>query len=629
MIYAVEVMRAERERMTFNVKLREAIDALAALVPCTAPPGPVFVVSLDDVDLNPLRGLEALRLLHLLAVPRVFTIVLGDINMVELVLNLRHSGDFSALVGSHARENLMSMLASEAATRVGELSANVMRKLLPPAQRIRLEALTRAEALNFRPLGMEGDEVPPLHALLHRCPAAISIDDPPRMCERDIYSLRDFLLYPASAELTDETKITDDLLKEVTYNASQILRMPPRWAADWWFFLKDVDDRHPCGPHSPERPNDKWGLPEERNKKWKKVIDLLGRHCRSMIDEDPTLTPAQRRRFREGLRRSPTSGEWELSFLVKSMPEAGPGFFLPVSDPDRHYPFGRRIIVRDGRGWRLQPGESHWRPPTTVEPQKLAEDERRAVEQSFSAPTTWGLVLLYDLLSLGPDWQRVGRNFTIFRPLELWGFSESRIAPTERFWVAWPAPGFLSFWGYDIFLSHWNAALRHIDPATPEPKGDLVEHCVYAWIDAGAAVLLRDKPLWSPEAQETPDWDALINRLAEPAPDAAAAPQPPAGTARKVRSVTQIAKKNDPRGYGTAQWLARLAYFLWPAVSGIRKTTAELFFTSPDLRAFWQKNDRVIEQHVQEILKDKPVKEEALDAEKLRRDWEEYRTWSS
>ncbi|MGH9891707.1 MAG: hypothetical protein ACREA0_06940, partial [bacterium] len=388
--YAVEVRRAEHERMTFSFKLSGAIEALAALVPCTAQPGPLFVVSLDDVDLNPLRCLEALKLLHLLSVPRVFTIVLGNMDMVEIALNLKHSGDFSALVGHRARLNVNSMLVSDVATRVGQLSANTMRKLLPPAQRIPLRFMTRAEALNFRPIGMEGNQVPRLHALLECCPVP---GDRSRMAERDVGSLRDFLLYPAPKRL--EADVTDEQLEACTYKASQILCMPPRWTADCWLLLKEVDDRLPCGQKSQKRPNDRWGTPEDKRKKSKELIDLLGRHCRSMIDEDPTLTPGNRRRFRDGLRRA-ASGAWELSFAVSSIAETGPGLLLPMSDPDAHYPFERHILVRDSHGWRLQPGESHWRPPTTVEPVKLAGDLRRRMEQSFWAPTTWGLVLLFD-----------------------------------------------------------------------------------------------------------------------------------------------------------------------------------------------------------------------------------------
>ena len=294
-----------------------------------------------------------------------------------------------------------------------------------------------------------------------------------------------------------------------------------------------------------------------------------------------------------------------------------------------------------GHGWCLQPGTSAWLPPTTQEPKQLDEEIRRRLEASFSPPTTWGLVLLYDLLSLGPTWKS-GATLWIYRPLELWGFSEWKIGPTNRILVAWPAPGFLSFWGYDIFLSHWNAALRHINPAKPpDTRGDSVERYVYAWLDAGAAVLLRDKPLWSPETQETPDWDALIKRLSESAtqPKSASGAESAtesgtvtqAGSAPEDKSVAQIAEKDNPRGYGAAQWLTRLAYFLWPAVSGIQKTTADRFFTNPDLRAFWHKNHRAVEQYVEDILKhpkEKPEKEKALgdeDIEKLRRDWEHYR----
>lgn len=455
--------------------------------------------------------------------------------------------------------------------------------------------MTRAGALNFRPIGMEGDLVPRLHALLERCPAEIVPGDRSRMAERDVDSLRDFLLYPAPKRLTEEDDVTDEQLEACTYKAAQILCMPPRVTADWWLFLKEVDDRLPCGQKSQKRPNDRWGTPEDKRKKWKEVIDLLGRHCLSMIDEDPTLTPDNRRRFRDGLRH-PASGAWELSFAVSSMPETGLGSLLPVSDPDAHYPFTRRIFLRDSHGWRLQPAESHWRLPTTVEFEQLDEEIRRRFEASFSPPTTWGLVLLFDLLRRGPDWQRVGGTFWILQPLELWGVSEWRITPADRVAVVWPAPGFFSFWGYDIFLSHWNAALRHLR------KSDMVERYVYAWLDAGAAVLLRDKPLWSPETQGTPDWDALINRLAEPAPQPETAPR--AGSARKVRSVSQLAAQDNPRGYGAAQWLTRLACF---AVARGQR------YTKGDRRSLFQ-GARPSHILAEETLRDRPVRRRHPDA---------------
>jgi hypothetical protein len=310
--YAVETMRAERERMMFSVKLSEALDALAALVPGTSPVGPLFLVSLDDVDLNPLRCLEALKLLHLLSVRRVFIVVLGDMDMVEIALHLKHSGDFSSLAGHGAPLNPISMLARDVARRVGQLSASTMRKLLPPAQRIRLQSLTRADALYLRPIGPESGERPTLGTLLHFCPAAITTDDPPRMGERVVYSIRDFLLYPVPAALIDASKVKEDQLKVCTYKASQILCMPPRWAVDWWQFLNDVADRHPWFP--PERPEEKRVESEKRDVKWRDVINLLGRHCHSMIDEDPTLTPEDRRAFREGFRRSPRPASGSCPF---------------------------------------------------------------------------------------------------------------------------------------------------------------------------------------------------------------------------------------------------------------------------------------------------------------------------
>ena len=136
--------------------------------------------------------------------------------------------------------------------------------------------------------------------------------------------------------------------------------------------------------------------------------------------------------------------------------------------------------------------------------------------------------------------------------------------PNRRVLVPWPAPGVSSFWEFDVFLCHWNAALKHI-LKTRSPKGEQVsiEACVYAWSDAGAAVLTRKKPLSAPEILDTPNWKALVQRLDV--------------------EVVKIASRPDPRGYGAAEWPGRLAYFLWPAVSGIRDESAQMFYVQSDL----------------------------------------------
>ena len=632
-------MNAERRRLTFNVRLSEVVDALATLVSCTDPPGPLFVVSLDDVDLNPLRCLEALKLLHLLAVPRVFTIVLGDMDMVELALNLKHSGDFSALVGHHARENLTSLLDREVATRVGTLSSNTMRKLLPPAQRIRLGRMTLPGALNFRPFG-ERDHVPLLHGLLGRLPAAIGPVKVPRMDDRNIRSLRDLLLYPASPGLTDTTEITEEQLKTCTYTATQIFRMPPRSLADWWLFLKYLDDRYPYDPDVLKQPNDQCGEQKEPPEKWKQVVDLLALHCRTMIAEEPTLDPLNRRRFREGLRKNPVSDRWELSFAVSSIPEQGLRSVFNAQDDNVRYPFMKRYIVtHQGTGWRFHEDleNSPALPQTTVDPYELAEDVRKWLDQSFSLPTTCALMVLNNLICLGPYWEE-GDKFWIRSPVALYSFAQWNIPGIKHIWIAWPVPDFLSFWGYDIFRNHWNTALKRILKIRHlYDEQASIEACVYAWLDSAAAVLVLETPLWdsirnSKSQLEREDWSKLIDRLARPARKTQETPQSETSAASEEgESVLQVAAQMNPRGYSATDWLVRLAHFLWPAVSGIQRTTAAYFFENDNFRTFWKTHLRSIEKHVEDILNHPKAKEEqqrALHEEHvkmLEQDWNEYK----
>lgn len=84
------------------------LDALAAtFYPAAAPvSNPLFVLPVDDVDLDSLRCLEMLKLLRLVPVPKLFALVLGNIRIVDLVLNLQYSNEFASTYKSRFLEQL-------------------------------------------------------------------------------------------------------------------------------------------------------------------------------------------------------------------------------------------------------------------------------------------------------------------------------------------------------------------------------------------------------------------------------------------------------------------------------------------------------------------------------------------
>ena len=94
--YAIEVMRTEHATLSLNRKLANALDDMATKVfRGSFVTDPLFVLPIDDFDLNPSSCLKLLRMLRMVSVPRLFTLVLGDFEIVRTVMNLRFSEEFA------------------------------------------------------------------------------------------------------------------------------------------------------------------------------------------------------------------------------------------------------------------------------------------------------------------------------------------------------------------------------------------------------------------------------------------------------------------------------------------------------------------------------------------------------
>src|SRR5262249_44812102 len=91
--YAAEVLQAESDRLSLNEKLGKVLDDLARLFDFD----PLFVLPVDDFDLNPARSVELLRIIRAISVPRLFSLVLGDLSVAELIVRLGFSGSLAKL----------------------------------------------------------------------------------------------------------------------------------------------------------------------------------------------------------------------------------------------------------------------------------------------------------------------------------------------------------------------------------------------------------------------------------------------------------------------------------------------------------------------------------------------------
>ena len=97
-------MRTERARLSLYDNLDMVLDKLAR----STFKNPLFILPVDDFDLNPPACVGFLRLLRMMSVPRLFTLVLGDVHVAETVFNLKLSNSLAEVVDSVKTTELLS-----------------------------------------------------------------------------------------------------------------------------------------------------------------------------------------------------------------------------------------------------------------------------------------------------------------------------------------------------------------------------------------------------------------------------------------------------------------------------------------------------------------------------------------
>jgi len=146
--YSGEVMRTQSARLRVNERLRDALAKIAKEECYGCTEETLFVLPVDDLYLNPGASLQLLRLLRMISIPRLFFLIMGDINTVEALFIEKSLADWTGVAGNILFVNRPDRL-NEALTRARELRARYLRKLLPPGQRTTIEAMDWYEALNL------------------------------------------------------------------------------------------------------------------------------------------------------------------------------------------------------------------------------------------------------------------------------------------------------------------------------------------------------------------------------------------------------------------------------------------------------------------------------------------------
>lgn len=158
---AHDELQIQSARLGINERFNQALNAVAhTFFSDREKVDPIFVLPIDDFDLNPTLSLEILRLLRMLSAQRLFCLVLGDMRTLSTVSTLSRTAEIAEVVAATNSRLIPQALAEQASSLASKVSAHAIRKLIPPAQRVYLEPLRVAEAADFRPMRPALDQGP-------------------------------------------------------------------------------------------------------------------------------------------------------------------------------------------------------------------------------------------------------------------------------------------------------------------------------------------------------------------------------------------------------------------------------------------------------------------------------------
>ena len=612
--YAVEVARTERARLSISNKVQDVLDRLARKTQWMfGIYDPLFVLPVDDLDLNPLAFLDTLKLLRLLSVPRLFSLLIGDVTVADLLLNLKLSSELAQLVANLRDTNLLAVDTKSIGALAGEIASNAFRKLLPPGQRVNLQSMTLQEGLNFRPLtsgrNVGGNEIAPKERRVHQLLSSVEIclehrlwpppgpnaaaptsssntaAPTPSLNDADketvFVTLRDFLLIgwkdqPTPLSLKEENKNTesDDVglkhLEDCAYQGRRALEATPRRLADIWLMLREIDSGRSqdqtANEDATKSIEERQKLEQEgKERAASKIVARIGESCRALLLGEPYFSPTDRKSILENIAPGP-DGNLELRTLplrVGWNTDRGP--LLEIGNQPRERSSCRWRLCWS-RGWRMyvesvfeemnkRPGGGlggPGTPPPGLGVQSAATERALRV---LSPSTTANVILFHDLLALAPGSAGLRHNpfvndHTFPAP---WASTEWQ-SVGRQVNLYWPAPPLRSFWEVDLFLRGWEKSF-----VTTTETYEELKSAFYGWVNMGTQFMLRD---WRKASASIPDVESLT------------------GLGERTKQIAN-ADAEDVR-----EWAKSIALLISPEM-GLPYDIVQPLTMIPSLTAFW------------------------------------------
>ncbi len=453
--YVAEAIRTEEARVNFPKRMRQLLRRLARF---EGKQRQLFVLVIDDFDLDPAHAVEILRLLRTLPIPGLFTVMLGDLEIAQDMFGAKVAGGINEISKWTFRSGQYT--DGFVHTSASEIAAQALRKMVPPAHRIYLGSLTAREAANFKPT--------PNNKTLETLLEDIKISSlaTTHSVTHGGYSLRDFFLVKSP-------QLSSDKQPMLAFHGAELFASPARTVLDLWQAISRIS------PTSDQQNN------TEHSQKPRKLIALLAREFRRATMEEPALSSSAKHALLNSVTYDPLSDEWDISTSnIQLRRSLSRGRMFYVNPSYNSWPIARYgVKIR-----RLL----HWEMRVDTRPLRRTAKSSMARPQAISRRTIAALIALRDIMVLTES--GIVENMVEDKALRERAITEWEDSGSEPISIPWFGDVWETFWSADRFAGRWNFIKRRVlefEKAASEQVNSSIQIALmgYAWIAAGLDVL--------------------------------------------------------------------------------------------------------------------------------------------
>ncbi len=442
--HAREIVGVETALATMHARFATLLDKLAKLTPWKGEKrNPLFVLPVDDLDLNPSRCLDLLRLTRSFRSQRLVLILLGDFDIARNIVNLNYLNELGSLLPDHiaGADGVRRHIVSQAIT----LGAEATRKLLPPSQCFWLDNVSLEEALAFdlRHLDVTSPhEGTSLGYLLKQIPLVLSRAGAPSTLLE---------LIQGNERWRQLAEHPNQLGFEIAPIAASAIRTTLRKLTDLWICLEEF-------------------LQLSETKRLGKVVEMLWQE------------------FQRALRET---GETRAS---QTMPHFAPGARIS------NEPFQLRFRTTAQDEFRCSFPKASQVTLKTVD--RLELQLPAAFHGETSDLLVGSAVLLHDVLKLSNSAAAIPLDVPQVSSLEFVRIDWRLVSGGSKCSVVWPAPTLQTAWELELFVRYWSSIRSRLQLPSNTVSRENFSAAALLWLALGGAFVFDSERLWQLVHQE-------------------------------------------------------------------------------------------------------------------------------